>query len=230
MALLFAGLPRMTPPVLPGAWAAMAQGASLLAISYANVVRHDASRIPPVPGVPKSAFLTVHTLAWELAHASSSLLATLGLAPAWLASFAHGCDAFVCGLGGLLFCAYYGLVHGEIASEAAARKAPSYVRDNHLIHAPTMLVPVVVAAAKDPRALAARPGTAAVVAAAAAYGAAYAAHATACAARSARAPYAFMRRLDGPAKRVGFWGGGVLFAAVPAALAAARLVDRLAAR
>ena len=147
MALLFAGLPRMTPPVLPGAWAAMAQGASLLAISYANVVRHDASRIPPVPGVPKSAFLTVHTLAWELAHASSSLLATLGLAPAWLASFAHGCDAFVCGLGGLLFCAYYGLVHGEIAGEAAARGTPSYLFDNHLIHAPTMLVIFVVAAA-----------------------------------------------------------------------------------
>lgn len=88
-----------------------------------NYVRH----VKMPAAAPKSAFLTVHTLAWQ---AVGTGLAVLGL-PFF--------DSFNIALGVLLFVAYYALVHEE-------------EQWTHLVHFPTAFIPVLSAAAKtNPR-------------------------------------------------------------------------------
>ena len=206
-------------------------------IAYANYVRHDRGKIPVAAGdAPKSAFLTVHTIAIEgawlgLCVAECGLRVVVGAAPSRLTALAHSGDAFVVALGGVLWCAYYGLVHGEIVATALARGSPDYVRWNHRVHFPTLFVPALCVLVKDPGLLRAHAPSARTAALAAAlYGCAYAHHVTRCEARAKNRPYAFMARLDTRARRVAFWGGGVALAVVPATLAAARFVDARARR
>ena len=215
------------------------QGACVATSFCSNLVRHDPALIPPVEDVPKSAFLTVHTITVEFAYASLGALdaawrlgsTALGPPPRWLAALAHSGDAFVLSLGALLFGAYYGLVHGEIVATAEERGTPAYVSANHVVHFPTLFLPLLCAAAKDPALLRAHaPRTKTVLVAAAAYGVAYATHVTRCADRAKEAPYAFMKRLDTTRRRACFWGAGVACAVLPITLAAARVVGRLAAR
>ena len=47
-------------------WEGTCQASCLCVVAYANFVRHDASKIPrPAGDAPRTAFLTVHTLAVE---------------------------------------------------------------------------------------------------------------------------------------------------------------------
>lgn len=165
----------------------------------------------------------------RLVLGAEALLRRLGAAPATLTAAAHGGDAFVAALGAVLWAAYYGLVHGEVARTAKARGTPSYAAWNHVVHFPTVFLPIVCLVAKDPRRLRAHaPPARSVACLAALYGLAYAAHVTRVAAASAKPPYAFMARLTTARRRVAFWGGGVAVAVVPATLGAAALVAALA--
>ena len=197
-----------------------------------NLVRHDERKIPATDGTPKSAFLTVHTISVELAWGCVSLGECLvrPWAPTWVTAVAHSGDAFVVSLGALLFGAYYCLVHSEIVEEASSRRTPEYVFWNHVVHFPTLFLPLLCVAAKDPKLLRAHaPKPAVVLVAAATYGVAYAVHVTRCAAAAPkRPPYAFMARLTTTRRRFAFWGSGIAVGALPIAYAAAHLVGRVA--
>ena len=52
------------------------QGACVATSFCSNLVRHDPALIPPVEDVPKSAFLTVHTITVEFASPAVSSTST----------------------------------------------------------------------------------------------------------------------------------------------------------
>ena len=119
---------------------------------------------------------------------------------------------------------YYLLVHREV-------RGTRFARWSHAIHFPTLWLPLLGAAAKDPARLRqSAPSTRQVLAAAAAYGAVYACHVTRRAAAARRPPYAFMRALTTPSRRLLFWGAGVLVGVLPVTWLSASYVSFLSRR
>jgi hypothetical protein len=91
-----------------------------------NVARHSPSLLPPESCIPRPVYLTVHTIALQLAHLTAAVAAAAceaaGIAaPAWLALAAYGPDALLLGLGLVVWLAYYGMVHFEPEFRGYAR-------------------------------------------------------------------------------------------------------------
>lgn len=174
-----------------------------------NLVRHT---MISDCGLPKSAYLTVHTLLAQLAYSAIGTCECINretlVAPPWLTAIAHAADAFLIALGILLFSAYYGLVHFERSYRTKADA--SWLVLNHIVHLPTALIPLIGAAAKPPGLLSAHAAplfTQAVLAVA--YAVAYARHVNAL----PYPPYAFLRSLEPP--RLTFWTAGIVFGVLP---------------
>lgn len=177
--------------------------------AISNLVRHT---MISDCGLPKSAYLTVHTLLAELAYSAIGTCECLFreslVAPPWLTAVAHAADAFLIALGILLFGAYYGLVHFERSYRTKADM--TWLVLNHIVHLPTALIPLAGAFAKPPSLLSVHSAplsTQTVLAIA--YAVAYARHVNAL----PYPPYAFLRSLDPP--RLAFWTAGIVLGVLP---------------
>ncbi|KAJ1461716.1 hypothetical protein M885DRAFT_506795 [Pelagophyceae sp. CCMP2097] len=220
-------------------WTELGVHVLLVSISLAsNCVRHDGTKIPRT-ATPRSAYLTVHTIAIELAYLGCNALESACRCtecgpPRWLSRAAHRYDVFVLTLGAVLWIAYYGLVHAEIRASGDAE----YIRFNNVIHAPTLVLPMLCAAAK-PHSLHRRHGAARwaandLTAACATYAAAYVAYVEVCAFALARRgvaafPYAFLAKLGSASHRMAFWCFGTL-AVLGLAQVARAILGRFARR
>lgn len=198
--------------------AAVLQSGLLMVSLVSNVVRH--TRIPATPGVPKSAFLTVQTLTVQVIYLTLSTIAAWGCPLA----VAHRFDAFVVAQGAVLWLAYYSLVHWERTFRANGAR---FIFWNNVVHAPTIILPALSAAVKDPALLAAHgASTATTCTLAVVYGAIYAWYITKCETKLHK-PYEFMRHLTTTPSRIAFWGTGILIGVVPITLLSTAFVHRL---
>lgn len=195
---------------------------ALLVLSLtSNLVRHA---LISDAGLPKAAYLTVHTLAIEAVYGTIATcecgLREAFVAPAWLTALAHAADAFVMALGCLLCASYYVLVHFEASYR---RRGSAWLILNNVVHLPTAIVPLAAAAAKPPAFLSAHAASLRLQAVAAtAYAATYAAYVDS----QPSAPYAFLARLAPP--RIAFWTAGIVLAVLPFLAAAHAVVRALA--
>lgn len=196
----------------------------LLSVSVvSNIVRHDESLLPlTTPGIPKVAFLTVQTLFVEALYLGlSASEAWLG-GPEWLTVVCHSFDALVVALGAVLWLSYYALVHSEASFRATKQR--NWLLWNHVVHFPTLFLPILSASVKDPTDLARHAlSTTATATLALAYAIAYAC----CISRCDTPPYAFMRHLTTTRARLCFWGTGIVAGVLPITLLTSHFVSSL---
>lgn len=174
----------------------------LFVVIVSNVVRH--TRLSDF-GLPKSAYLTVHTLIVELVYT------LLSATDACLCSvpFANSLDVFVVALGILLSSSYYVLVHRDNALL------------NHIVHLPAGVVPIVVASTKSSEELSNRGFSLRVqTVIALVYASLYARYVDS----FEKPPYDFLRRLKTP--RIRFWTAGIAFGVLPILLLSHHLLIR----